>query len=110
MDQQYLERLHRCSGFAWDQGNRDKNRIKHNVYPVECEEVFFNQPLIIGDDPRHSLTEQRFYALGKTDAQRLLFIVFTIRNNLIRVISARDMSRRERDIYHAQENHPPVPE
>jgi hypothetical protein len=87
------------SGFEWDEGNLLKNWEKHGVSPGECEQVFFNRPLIAGYDEKHSQREDRFFALGHTDSGRLLFIVFTIRNDLIRVISARNMSRKERKVY-----------
>ena len=99
MDQKYKKLLSQCIGFEWDKGNIDKNWLKHNVSSTECEQIFFNQPLLVQDDIKHSATEKRFYALGQTDVQRTLFIVFTIRRNLIRVISARDMSRKEREVY-----------
>ncbi|MFP7755658.1 BrnT family toxin [Thermodesulfobacteriota bacterium B35] len=101
MNKNFKKLLHECTGFEWDEGNRDKNWIKHKVSNSESEEVFFNQPLIINFDKKHSETEIRFYALGHTDLKRKLFIVFTIRNNKIRVISARDMSKKERKIYEA---------
>jgi len=69
------------------------------VTPTECEELFFNRPLIVGEDERHSEREDRFYALGQTDAGRRLFVVFALRARRIRVISARDMSRKERKVY-----------
>ena len=87
------------SGFDWDDGNRDKNWLVHKVAWVEAEEVFFNQPLLVYPDPLHSQSEERLYALGQTSADRRLFIVFTIRKNKIRVISARNMSKKERRIY-----------
>lgn len=87
------------AGFDWDKGNLDKNRLKHKVTNAECEEMFFNQPLLIIKDEKHSQKEQRCYALGKTESGRLLFASFTIRNNNIRIISARDMSRNEREQY-----------
>jgi uncharacterized DUF497 family protein len=90
-------------GFEWDKGNIDKNWIKHKVSPSECEQIFFNQPLFVTDDLKHSIDEKRFYALGKTDTKRLLFIVFVVRKNHIRIISARDMSKKERSIYYEQE-------
>jgi len=95
----HKKKLDKCFGFNWDEGNIDKNWLKHKVSSAECEQVFFNRPLVIQDDIIHSRTEKRFYALGQTDSKRTLFIVFTARNNLIRVISARDMSRKERKIY-----------
>jgi uncharacterized DUF497 family protein len=87
------------SEFERDDGNRDKNWIRHQVSARECEEVFFNQPLLVLPDVRHSQTETRYYALGRTNADRRLFVVFTIRGSSLRVISARDMSRKERLIY-----------
>ena len=94
--------LKRCIGFDWDQGNSEKNWIAHQVSRNESEQVFFNEPLIVAEDERHSQNEKRWYLLGRTDSQRLLFIVFTIRANLIRVISARDMNKKEREIYNEQ--------
>ena len=99
MDEPYIKRLHDCLGFEWDKGNIDKNWIKHKVSFSECEQIFFNRPLLIQDDILHSESEERYYALGKTDINRFLFVVFTIRNNIIRVISTRDMSRKERRMY-----------
>lgn len=86
-------------GFEWDENNTHKNWQSHQVLPSECEEVFFNLPLIVADDKVHSQKEARFYVLGQTQNRRRLFIAFTIRKKRIRVISARDMSRKERDIY-----------
>lgn len=94
-----IEILKNCVGFQWDVGNSKKNWLSHQVTKAECEQIFFNQPLIVGDDEKHSQTEKRFYSLGRTDEDRKLFIVFTIRKNSIRVISARDMSRKEREVY-----------
>lgn len=99
MDNQLKVLLSECSGFDWDKGNFQKNWIKHSVSALECEQIFFNQPLIVQNDMKHSGNEYRFFVLGKTDFKRLLFISFTIRNNVIRVISARDMSRKERKVY-----------
>ena len=103
MNETYKKRLSNCLGFEWDKGNIDKNRIKHKVSSSECEQIFFNHPLLIQDDILHSTTEERYYALGKTDSYRLLFVVFIVRNNLIRVISARDMSRKERKAYNGEQ-------
>jgi len=99
MNKIYKEIFTQCSGFDWNKGNIDKSWIKHKVSPAESEQIFFNRPLVIQYYILHSKTEKRFYALGKTDLKRTLFIVFTVRSNLIRVISARDMSRKEREIY-----------
>ena len=94
-----LDQLLECTGFQWDEGNAEKNWLKHEVSEAECEEAFFNEPLLVASDVKHSDTEPRFYALGRTDEGRLLFVVLTVREKLIRVISARDMSRRERKEY-----------
>ena len=95
----------RVEGFEWDDGNARKSDEKHGVSQAEAEQVFFNEPLLIVNDPRHSLREQRFHALGRTDEGRQLHVTFTLRSARIRirVISARDMSRRERARY-AQES------
>ena len=92
-----------CTGFDWDAGNSDKNWKRHRVSDSECEEVFFNQPLVVRQDQGHSQGEVRFYALGQTDRSRGLFVVFTMRRRLLRVISARDMNHNERRIYQAHE-------
>ena len=89
-------------GFHWDEGNIDKNRLKHQVLHIECEQIFFNDPLLIADDLKHSQTEKRWFALGRTETNRKLFVVFTIRKNLIRVISARDMNKKERRIFNEE--------
>jgi uncharacterized DUF497 family protein len=86
------------TGFDWDSGNRDKN-LKHNVQNWECEQVFFNDPLIVLEDPRHSIAENRFAAFGKTDSGRQLVVVYTVRGSRVRVVSARDMNKRERRFY-----------
>ena len=91
--------LRNCNNFEWDEHNSKKNWEKHQVTPSECEQIFFNQPLIIGDDKKHSKLEIRYYSLGQTDSGRLLFIVSTNRDELIRVISARDMSKKEKEVY-----------
>ena len=89
------EELEQCEGFDWDLGNRDKNWSRHRVTDTECEQIFFNGPLIAGKDIVHSQREPRYFTLGETDAGRPLFVAFTIRRRLIRVISAKDMTRRE---------------
>jgi uncharacterized DUF497 family protein len=96
--------LENCLGFQWDEGNLEKNSHSHNVITSECEEVFFNRPLIMAEDVKHSQKEKRYFLLGQTNEHRRLFIVFTIRKNLIRVISARDMSKRERKVYEQKED------
>lgn len=93
------EQLAESTGFEWDAGNLDKNWHTHQVSGAECEQVFFNQPLVAAPDVAHSEQKSRYFLLGQTDAARLLFVVFTQRGTLIRVISARDMSRKERNVY-----------
>ncbi len=92
--------LSKIIGFNWDDGNARKNE-KHGVSTADAEQVFFNVPLLLLDDASHSQQEPRLHALGKTDEGRTLHITFTLRRSgqLIRVISARDMHRKERAIY-----------
>lgn len=85
-------------GFEWDEGNARKNE-KHGVTASEVEQVFFNQPILMLEDEKHSQVEPRFHALGITHASRKLHVTFAIRGTRIRVISARDMHRKERAIY-----------
>jgi uncharacterized protein len=89
------------AGFDWDAGNERKNSDSHDVNQAEAEQVFFNQPLIVTPDEKHSEGERRIRALGITNAGRLLTIIFTMRadGKLVRVISARDMHRKERKEY-----------
>jgi uncharacterized DUF497 family protein len=91
--------LDACTGFEWDEGNAHKNWERHQVTPEEAEDVFFNEPLVVRGDVRHSKLEKRYYALGRTGGERCLFVAFTIRGDLLRVISVRDMNRNERDAY-----------
>ena len=86
-------------GFDQDKGKLDKNWIKHRVSHIECVEVFFNLPLMIEKDIKHSTTESGYYVLGLTHQDRLIFLVFRKRENKIRVISARDANRKDRKIY-----------
>ena len=88
------------TGFQWDHGNSEKNWILHQVTNGESEEVFFNEPLLVRADKQHSsASEARHYVLGQTNVGRHLFLVFTIRKNRIRIISARDMNQNEKRIY-----------
>ncbi len=86
-------------GFDWDQANREKSWLKHGIKWSESEQIFFNYPLFVFPDSAHSMNEDRSYALGMTNAGKLLFISFTFRHNYIRIISARPMSRLERKCY-----------
>jgi uncharacterized DUF497 family protein len=94
-----LSRLAECTGFQWDDGNSGKNWYKHQVSRTETEEVFFNRPIRVAQSNGRSLEEDRFAAFGQTSEGRLLTVVFTIRGDQIRVISARPMARKERRIY-----------
>lgn len=98
-----MDILSQCTGFEWDENNSDKNWIKHKVSASECEQIFFNHPLIFTEDIKHSKSEQRFYVLGHSNENRLLFVVFTIRSQQIRIISARDMSKKEKGVYLSHE-------
>ncbi len=93
--------LRRIIGFEWDAGNARKSVDKHRVTQHEVEQVFLNSPLLLTPDDKHSRSERRFRALGKTDAGQPLTVIFTLRadSTLIRVISARAMHRNERRDY-----------
>jgi uncharacterized DUF497 family protein len=93
-----------AQGFQWDAGNHRKSEDRHGVSQSEAEQVFFNEPLLLTVDERHSEAEARYHALGHTDDSRLLHVTFTLRQQgrLIRIISARDMHRKER-VRYAQE-------
>ena len=91
--------LENCEGFEWNNGNSNKNWHLHRVSDGECEEMFFNLPLIVALDKKRKSGEQRFFALGRTDSERHLYVAFTIRGRLIRVISAREMTHGEERKY-----------
>ncbi len=91
-------------GFSWDKGNQDKNWIKHKVSYQECEEIFSDVNKRLYKDPIHSGNEKRYILLGMTKNCRLIFIVFAMRGNKVRVISARDINKRERSLYEEKTN------
>lgn len=97
-------------GFDWDEGDIGKNWPKHHVTDWECEEVFFNRPLMVSSDQSHSGSESRYYALGQTDRQRPLFVSFTVRSRRIRPISFREMNSREQRAYENIKENPGVQE
>ena len=91
--------LENCEGFEWDGGNAHKNWHLNRVTDEECEAIFYNLPLIVAFDKLRKSTEKRFYTLGRTDSDGYLYVAFTIRNSLIRVISAREMNKSEERKY-----------
>jgi hypothetical protein len=95
--------LEHCTGIDWDEANRYKNWERHRVSLWEAEDVFFNEPLIVRGDARHSRGEKRYYALGQTAGGRRLFVALAVRRQLIRVISVRDMNRNEAEVYRKHE-------
>jgi len=93
--------IDKFEGFEWDERNVFKNWKSHKVTYYEAEETFYNTPLFTAEDTQHSTErEQRFFCMGKTNNERKLHIIFTVRNNRIRIISARDMSKKERKFYY----------
>lgn len=89
----------RITGFQWDKGNIDKNLLKHGISDQECEEVFFDPNKRILKDILHSGKENRYILLGQTKLGRLLFVAFIIRNNKIRIISTRNLNKKEKHLY-----------
>jgi uncharacterized protein len=92
-----------CTGFDWDEWNTEKNWSRHRVTPEEAEDIFFHEPMLLRSDSGHSAAERRYQAMGETREGRRLLVAFTIRKNLIRVISARDVNRREGEVYRRYE-------
>jgi len=89
----------RLAGFDWDRGNAEKNWAPHAVSRNEAEEVFFHEPVLLAEDAKHSTRVPRSLVLGRTAADRRIAVIFTVRRDLVRVISARPMSRKERTLY-----------
>ncbi len=85
--------------FEWNKGNIDKNWLKHKVTNKESEESFFGKEKFVFKDKLHSYKEERFRIFGKTKNRRKLLVVFTIRGKKIRIISARDMNKKEVKFY-----------
>jgi len=109
VDDAIYELLALCTGFQWDEGNAPKVMARHNVSPGECEQAFFVEPFVVEFDDKHLTKDGRWQALGRTIGGCGLFLVFTVRGTLIRVIAARDMNGKERESYgkiktHAEED------
>jgi uncharacterized DUF497 family protein len=94
-----MPRKIRAVVFEWDKGNITKSWIKHGISKEECEEAFLNRPLKIFEDDKHSLVEERFVAYGHTSSNKPLIMIFTLRNNKVRIISARKQNKKENNIY-----------
>ncbi len=92
----------RPEGFEWDKGNLDHIK-KHKIRYEDCEEIFNNKPLLVKKDQRHSQMEERFEVLGKTNAGKKIFLVYATRRSKMRVVSARDQSKKERRFYEQHE-------
>ena len=86
--------------FDWDQWNVQKNEIKHGVSRLEAESVFFDDAHKIFSDIKHSTkAEARYLLYGKSLENRVLMIGFTLRSGLVRIITARPASKKEREVY-----------
>ncbi|KKQ25026.1 MAG: hypothetical protein US40_C0004G0064 [Candidatus Roizmanbacteria bacterium GW2011_GWC2_37_13] len=85
--------------FEWDKGNIDKSYQKHGITPNEAEEIFLDENLKISRDVKHSQKEERLIALGVTLNGKKLFIVYTVRAEKIRIISARLMNKKQKNYY-----------
>ena len=91
--------LSKYKGFKWDKWNIDKSYKKHGITPNESEEAFLDEKAIILRNIKHSNKEKRYSLIGKITSNKLLFIVFTLRENNIRIISARKANKKERSNY-----------
>ena len=86
--------------FEWDLGNSTKNLLKHGISQNEVEEVFnLGQALPIGIQVKPVVPEERLAIVGPTFANRMLILVFTLRNGKVRPISVRPAHRKEKDQY-----------
>jgi len=94
-----MKGLIKITEFEWDKGNTDKNWEKHRVSDEECEEVFFDPNKKVLKDVLHSVSEERYILIGQTKYKRSLFISFTLRKNKVRVISARDLKKKEKYLF-----------
>ena len=92
-------RLPKILAFEWDEGNLDKNYEKHGISAKETEEVFVSEELFVLPDKKHSRTEKRHIALGKTQEGKRLFVIFTLRGKKVRIVSARKMHKKEVEKY-----------
>lgn len=91
-------KLQSVTGFEWDRANT-LHIARHKVLPEEAEEVFSDKDNVLDEDIEHSKTEERFLIIGKTGKGRLLYQIFTRRGNRIRIISSRDINRKEVWLY-----------
>jgi len=85
--------------FEWDEANKIKIWLKHKISAEECEEAFSNEQIFRQADELHSIQENRYILISNTKKLRILFIVYTLRKNKVRVISARSMHKKEQSFY-----------
>ncbi len=85
--------------FEWDENKAEQNLKKHGVSFEEASTIFGDPLERTIHDPLHSEAEDRFISLGQSERRRLLVVVFTERGDKIRIISAREATRRERKDY-----------
>lgn len=93
-----MKTLKQPAEFEWDKGNSEKPK-KHGLTLEETEEAFFDENKVIFADWKHSRIEPRITLLGKTKKNRLLNITYTVRNDKIRVITARAINKKEVELY-----------
>lgn len=93
-----IVKLGQVTAFEWDVANNG-HIARHNVLPEEAEEVFFDENNVQDEDVEHSTDEKRYLIIGKTQEGRLLYQTFTVRVKKIRVISSRDINKKEVQLY-----------
>jgi uncharacterized protein len=89
--------------FEWNAEKAILNERRHGVSFDEAETVFDDPYARVSYDPDHSVSEHRLILIGHSYRNRLLFVSFTEREGLIRIISARKATRKERDGYEERE-------
>lgn len=98
--------LGKITGFEWDKANIDKSYQKHGISPNEAEAIFFDEHIAIEKDVKHQEREERYIGIGITTEENFLFVVFTLRDTKIRIISARVADKKERRLYEEAKKNP----
>jgi hypothetical protein len=88
--------------FEWDENKNEINKKKHGLSFETAKEVFYDDDAILFDDPDHSNGEERFLIIGMTESSKICIVSHCYRDsdNVIRLISAREATKREKQIYH----------
>ena len=89
------EWMYQGVNFVCDEAKQRQNSRKHGVDLLEASAVFFDPLAFINHDLEHSVGEDRFYILGRSEGGRLLFVSYTVRGEAVRIISVRRATKQE---------------